>query len=80
MPAALAEVAAPMRKLWVLYLESSKSALFNVVERRVLNWALVKGKPLSEMNSEPGVLPLIAKYGSKTLTGHTTESVSPGIA
>ena len=66
-----------MRKLWVLYFESSRPALFNVVERRVLNWALVNGNPLSETNSEPGVLPLIARYGSKALTGHTTESVFP---
>ena len=36
-----------MRKLWVLYFESSRPALFNVVERWVLNWALVNGKPLS---------------------------------
>ena len=75
MPATLAEVAAPMQKPWKLCLDSSKPALFNVVERRVLNWALVRGKPLFEMNSEPCVLPLIAKYGSKALTGHTTESV-----
>ena len=76
-PTAFAEVAGPMQKLWVLYLESSKPALFNVVERKVLNWALVKGKLFSEMNSEPGVLPLIARYGSNTLTGYTTESVFP---
>ena len=77
MPAAFAVVATPKQKLWVLYFESSRPTLFNVVERRVLNWALVKGKPLSETNSEHGVLPLIARYGSKALTGHTTESVFP---
>ena len=48
-----------------------------MVERRVLNWALVNSNPLSETNSEPGVLPLIARYGSKALTGHPTESVFP---
>ena len=60
---AFAEVAAPIRKLWVLYCESSKPAVFSVAERRDLNWALVRCAPLSEINcySEPGALPRIAK-------------------
>ena len=57
MPTAFAEVAAPIRKLWVLYFESSRPAFFNVAERRVLKCALVSDAPLSEMNNEPGAFP-----------------------
>ena len=61
MPTAFAEVAAPIRKLWVLYFESSKPAFFNVAERRVLKCALVRGTPLSEMNNGPGAVFRIAR-------------------
>jgi len=77
MPTAFADVAAPIRKLYVLYLESSNPALFSVAEKRVLNWALVKGASPSEINNGPGTLPLVARYGSKALMGHTTDSVRP---
>jgi len=77
MPAALAEVAAPMQKLWVLNLVSSRPACFKVVDRRVLKHFLVSGVPSEWVNNGPGVLPWTAKYGSKAFTGHTAESVRP---
>jgi len=51
----LAEVTAPMRKLWMLNLESSKPAFFNTVDKKVLKWALVSGVPLERVNNGPGV-------------------------
>lgn len=61
MPTALAEVAAPIQKLWVLYFELSKPAFLSVAERRALNCALVSGAQLSEMNNKPGAFPQIAR-------------------
>ena len=46
----------PNPKAMNVVLELSKPAFFNVAERRVLNYALVKDAPLSKMNSEPGAL------------------------
>jgi len=45
-PAAFAEVATPILKLWVLYLESSTPVFLNVADMRVLNCALAKGPSL----------------------------------
>jgi len=77
MPAAFADVAAPMQKLWVLNLVSSRPACFKTVDRRDLKPALVSGVPSGRMNNGPGLLPRTAKYGSNALTGHTGESVRP---
>ena len=77
MPAILAEVAAPILKLCVLYLESSKPASLSVAESKVLNCNLVNGVPSSKENKDPRVLPRIARYGSRALTGHTTDSMRP---
>ena len=75
MPAILAEVAAPILKLCILYLESSKPARMSVAESKVLNRILVNGVPSSKENKGPGVLPRIARYGSTALTKHTTNLV-----
>jgi len=77
MPAILAEVAAPMGKLWVLYLESSKPARLSVAESKALNQGLVSDVPSSNENNGPGVFPQIAKYDSTAFTGKTTDSVQP---
>ena len=77
MPAILAEVAALILKLCVLYLELSKPARLSVAESKVLNRNLVNGVPSSKENKDPRVLPRIARYGSRALTGHTTDSVQP---
>jgi len=77
MPAILAEVAVPIRKLWVLYWESSKPANLSVADSKVLNWVLVNGVPSLKANNGPGELPRIAKYGSTAFTGQTTDAVRP---
>ena len=73
MPAILAEVAASILKLCVLYLELSKPAWLSMAESKVLNHNLVNGVPSSKENKDPGVLPRIARYGSRAFTEHTTD-------
>ena len=60
-PTALAVVAAPILKLWLLYSESFKPAVLSVIETRVLIGALVSGALFFEMNKLPEDFPRIAK-------------------
>jgi len=53
MPTVLAKVGAPMRKLWVLNLVSSRPACLKIVDRRVLKQSLVSGVPSEWVNNGP---------------------------
>ena len=76
MPAAFADIAAPILKLWVLYCESSSLAAFNVVHSKFLNEVHVNGDPsCMVVKSGPGCFPLSAKYGSNALIGQICEPV-----
>ena len=76
-PSALADLAAPMRKLCVLYCQSSKPMCFKIVDNAVLKYCRVRGVPLAVINRGPSFFSLNTKYGSIALTGQTVCSVAP---
>ena len=67
----------PDSKAVRIILRVVQPAHLSVAESKVLNRNLVNGVPSSKENKDPRVLPWIARYGSRALTGHTTDSVRP---
>ena len=63
-PTALADVAAPMRKLCVLYCRLSKLMCFKTVNNAVLKNCQVRWVPLAVINRGPSFFPLNTRYGS----------------
>ena len=68
-PANFADVAAPMRKLWVVYLWWSSPVVVRIAERDALKNCLVSGVLLLVMKRGPGLLLLRARYGRIALIG-----------
>lgn len=60
-PFAAAHEAAPMRKLCVLYLSSSRLQYCNTSFRDLVKYDLGIGEPSAEQNSGPGAFPLTEK-------------------
>ena len=76
-PASLAEVAAPIMKLWVLYSPLSRRRLARMLSNESLNNWRVSLLPSAIMNKGPSWLPLTAMYGKSASTGQSCESVLP---
>ena len=68
-PANFADVAAPMRKLWVVYLWWSSPVAVRIAERDALKNCLVSGVLLLVTKRGPGLLLLRARYGRIALIG-----------
>ena len=76
-PASLAEVAAPILKLWVLYSPLSRSRFARMLSNESLNNWRVSLLPSAIMNKGPSRLPLTAMYGKSASTGQSCESFLP---
>ena len=70
-PAFLATVAAPIRKLWVLYSCVSKPCWWRMSLSAEANIFLLSVALSGKENNGPGCFPLIARYDMITLTEHT---------
>ena len=71
MPACLADVAAPILKLWVLKQLGFKFSSLRAFLRAVLNIDPVSALRLVRIKSGPGLLPLFFRYCSNACTGQT---------
>ena len=76
-PASLAEVAAPILKLWVLYSPLLMRKLARMLSSELLNKSRVSLLPSPRINRGPSRLPLTTKYGKSASTGQSCESVFP---
>ena len=77
MLAGLAEVAAPIRKLWMLYFLLSMISADSRSSNASLKRCRVRPLPSWSINSGPERLPLNAKYGRMLLMGHKSLLVLP---
>ncbi len=71
MPAAAAEVAAPILKLWSAYFLSSSPAFFSVASIMAVKHWRVMGFPERNTNRGLGESPLITRYDSRATSGHS---------
>ena len=77
MPTCLADVAAPIQKLWMLNWDESICSSSNALSRALLKACLVNHLPLENRNNGPGVLPRLDRYCTRACTGHTAWPVFP---
>ena len=76
-PALLAEVAAPIQKLWVLYSPLSRHKFARMLSDESLNNWRFSLLPSAITNKGPSWLPLTAMYSISASTGQSCESVLP---
>ena len=77
MPTSLAVVAAPIRKLCVLYHLSSIPVRWRVEVTKEANSCRVKYKSSANTNKGPGLAPLITRYGMIAQTGQMSFPLFP---